>query len=108
VETYILIANMSDFDGLVTVTLLFEDREPLERLYVVSANSRMNVAVGAPLDHGGFGEAVAGTRFGAVVESVAPAWSPAPAELIVERSMYSNAGGVVWAAGTNAPATKLP
>jgi hypothetical protein len=107
VDTYILIANMSDFDGLVHVTLLFEDREPMERSYVVTANSRMNVAVGAPVDYGGFGEAVAGTRFGAVVESVTPTWSSARAELIVERSMYSNASGVVWAAGTNALATKL-
>ena len=31
-----------------------------------------------------------------------------PAQIVVERAMYSNANGVVWAAGTNALATKLP
>jgi len=30
-----------------------------------------------------------------------------PAALVVERAMYANANGVVWAAGTNALATKL-
>ena len=28
--------------------------------------------------------------------------------IVVERAMYSNAGGVVWSAGTNATATRLP
>jgi hypothetical protein len=27
--------------------------------------------------------------------------------IVVERAMYSNAGGVTWAAGTNALATRL-
>ena len=30
-----------------------------------------------------------------------------PAQIVVERAMYSDAGGVRWAAGTNALATKL-
>jgi hypothetical protein len=30
-----------------------------------------------------------------------------PAQIVVERAMYMNAGGVVWAAGTNALGTKL-
>ena len=28
--------------------------------------------------------------------------------IVVERSMYWNAGGVVWAAGTNTAAMRLP
>ena len=28
--------------------------------------------------------------------------------IVVERSMYNNANGTVWAAGTNATATPLP
>ncbi len=31
-----------------------------------------------------------------------------PAQIVVERAMYSNSGGVHWAAGTNALATRLP
>ena len=30
-----------------------------------------------------------------------------PAQLVVERAMYSNADGVTWAAGSNALATRL-
>jgi hypothetical protein len=28
--------------------------------------------------------------------------------IVVERSVYSNAGDVIWAAGSNATATRLP
>ena len=45
----------------------------------------------------------ANRRYGAVVDSL----GATPAALVVERAMYSNANGVVWAAGTNALATKL-
>jgi hypothetical protein len=38
--------------------------------------------------------------FGALIESTQP--------IFVERSVYSDAGGVTWAAGTNATATRLP
>jgi hypothetical protein len=38
--------------------------------------------------------------FGALIESTQP--------IVVERSLYSNANGVTWAAGTNATATRLP
>jgi hypothetical protein len=40
---------------------------------------------------------------GALVESLGA--SPAP--IVVERAMYTNAGGRIWAAGTNALATRL-
>jgi hypothetical protein len=38
--------------------------------------------------------------FGARIESTHP--------IVVERSVYSNANGVTWAAGTNTTATRLP
>jgi len=38
-----------------------------------------------------------------VVESL----GETPAQIVVERAQYSNAGGVRWAAGTNAVATRL-
>ena len=59
--------------------------------------SRFNVDVSS------FGAAVANTRMGALVESV----GTSPAAIVVERAMYTNAGGRVWAAGTNALATRL-
>jgi len=81
----------------VRVTLLMEDGSPnLTRDFVVGANSRFNVDVGA------FFPQAAGKRFGALVESVTG--SP----IVVERATYSDAGGVTWAAGANALATRLP
>ena len=98
VETYILLANTSTTAGVVRVTLLFEDGTSQAKTYVLPPSSRTNVAVGPH-----FGPAVTGRRFGAVIEST----GTTPAQIVVERAMYSDAGGVNWAAGTNALATKL-
>lgn len=45
-----------------------------------------------------------GKRFGVIVETV----GPSPAQIVVERAMYSNANGVRWAAGTDALANDAP
>ena len=98
-ETYILVANTSAYAGSATVTLLLENGTSATRTYALPANSRTNVPVGPD-----FGSPVQGQRFGAVVEST----GTTPAQIVVERAMYWNAGNVAWAAGTNALATKLP
>jgi hypothetical protein len=96
-ETYILIANTSNDDGVVRVTLTFEDGTPQAQLDLpVLANSRENVPVAVLFPQ------AAGKRFGAVVESVGT-----PIQLIVERAMYNDAGAVRWAAGTSALGTRL-
>ena len=100
VETYVLVANTSAFAGTIRATVLFEDGSaPISREYVVAANSRFNIA---PYANEFFPEA-RGKKFGMIVESV----GGAPAQIVVERAMYSNANGVRWAAGTNALATRL-
>lgn len=97
-ETYVLIANTSSFEGTAQVTMIFEPgTAPVTRSFPLPARSRTNV--NALVD---FPES-AGKRFGMIVESV----GVSPAEIVVERAMYSNANGEVWAAGTNALATKL-
>ena len=96
-ETYVLIANTSSFAGSAAVTLLFEDGSAVSRSFPLAPSSRFNVDVRSE-----FPVAV-GRRFGVLVESV----GASPAQIVVERSMYSNADGVVWAAGTNALATRL-
>lgn len=98
-ETYLLIANTSSFVGSATVTLLFEDGTSVNRVYALLPNSRTNVAVA-----GDFGAVVTDRRFGAIIEST----GATPAQIVVERAMYSSANGVAWAAGTNALATRLP
>ncbi|MBL8143433.1 MAG: hypothetical protein JNM38_20125 [Acidobacteria bacterium] len=97
VETYVLIANTSAFSGAARVTLVFDDGTTVSRDFALLANSRFNVAVGAEYPES------AGRRFGTLVESL----GATPAQLVVERAMYSNAEGTWWAAGTNALATKL-
>ena len=97
-ETFYLIANSSSRMAQVRVTLLYEDGSaPSVREYTVPANSRFNVPVSVL-----FPEA-AEKGFGAVIESLGA--SPVP--IVVERAMYFNANGRVWAAGTNALGTLL-
>jgi hypothetical protein len=96
-ETYILLANTSAYAGEARTTLMFEDGTSATRTFAVAASSRLNIAIAHE-----FPEA-AGRRFGSVIESV----GDRPAQIVVERAMYANAGGVTWAAGTNALATKL-
>lgn len=90
-------ANTSTVAGQARVTLMFEDGTTATRTYALAETSRTSVAVAAD-----FPQAV-GRRFGAVVESL----GAAPAEIVVERAMYSDAGGVTWTSGTNALATRL-
>jgi hypothetical protein len=97
VETYVLIANTSSAPGRARVTLHFEDGTSLQREYALGANSRTNVAVSV-----GFPGADK-RRFAVTVESL----GTNAARLVVERSMYSDAPGQVWAAGSNAVATRI-
>ncbi len=96
-QTYVLIANTSPFAGAATVTLLFEDGTSAVTTVPLPASSRVNVDIGAWLTQ------AIGKRFGIVVESI----GATPCQIVVERAMYSDANGVVWAAGTGALATKL-
>jgi hypothetical protein len=96
-ETYVLVANTSSHAGETRVTLMFEDGTTAVRTFPLEATSRTNVAVAAEFPQ------AANRRFGVLVESV----GATPAEIVVERAMYWNAGGVTWAAGTNALATRL-
>jgi hypothetical protein len=96
-ETYVLIGNTSAWPGTARVTLTFENGAQSAKDVALPPNSRTNVAVGIE-----FPEA-SGRRFGTVVESL----GPTPAQLVVERAMYNDAGGVVWAAGTSAMGTLL-
>jgi uncharacterized protein YbdZ (MbtH family) len=90
-ETYILIANTSAYAGQARVTLYFEDGTTAEKLFDLLPSSRTNVSVSAE-----FPLAV-GRRFGSVIESV----GDAPAQIVVERSIYTSTNGQTWNAGTS-------
>ena len=96
-QTYILLANTSTTDAEVTLTFLPEGTLPAPppQTVTVTAQSRLNVRVeplGGPDDPP--------TTFGALIQSNVP--------IAVERSMYWNANGQIWSAGTNATATVVP
>jgi hypothetical protein len=97
-DTYLLIANTSAFAGDARVRLYFEDGTTAERTVPLPARSRTTLGVSTEFP------AAAGRRFGAVVESL----GTTPAQIVVERAMYTSPGGVTWAAGTNALATPVP
>ena len=66
------------------------------KTYMVKPTTRFNVDVNAMVPE--LGEA----QFGALIEVT----NGVP--IAVERAVYNNAGGVVWAAGTNATAVRVP
>ena len=93
VDTCILIANRGGADS-ARVTLYYEGGTSDSTIIGLPATSRTNVAVAAHFPNS------VGRRFG-VVEALG-----ANPQIAVERAMYSNAAGVVWAAATNAVGTK--
>jgi autotransporter-associated beta strand protein len=95
-QTYILIANPYAETAHVTITFLRENGAPFDKTFTVEPRSRFTVDVGP----GTLVPELADERFGAIVVS--------DVDIAVERAMYSNANGQVWAAGTNATATPLP
>jgi len=101
-QTFVLIANTSATAGEVQVTLCYEaglgGPRVVSRTYAVPANSRTTVNVGADFP------ASSGRRFGTIVESL----GATPAQIVVERAMYTSQDGATWSAGTNVLATRLP
>lgn len=98
--TYVLIANTSNFVGTARVTILFENAAPVTKDFVLQPNSRTNVDIGGIQEFAGANN----SHFGVVIQSL----GTTPAQIVVERSTYSNdSHGTVWAAGGVALATKL-
>ncbi|AMY10650.1 Fibronectin type III domain protein [Luteitalea pratensis] len=96
--TYLLVANTSEQEARVRVTLLFRPGLPaVSREFPVAAGSRFGVSVADA-----FPEA-AGERCGALIESL----GETPAPIVVERAMYADGPGQRWASGTNVLATRL-
>jgi hypothetical protein len=100
-QTYILLANPDedpDATATVTVTFLRADGGTVVKEFTVPAASRFNVSVIPSAES--MAPELINESFGALIESTQP--------IVVERSVYTNANGMTWAAGTNATATRLP
>jgi DNA-binding beta-propeller fold protein YncE len=96
-QTYILLLNPGTDAAAATLTFLRTDGTTIVKMVDVPAASRVTIGVTGP---DGAAPELVNESFGTLIESTAP--------IIVERSLYSNANGVTWAAGTNATATALP
>ena len=92
-DTYVLIANASASRAAVRVTLLREVRRRCPGLDL-DPTSRFNVY--PPAHFAAQFPSGAWRRFGVLVESL----GETPAQIVVERAMYSNALGRTWVAGT--------
>lgn len=96
-DTYLLVANTGGDSAQVAVTLLPEAQAPITRTFTVTAHSRFNVDVRTYFPQ------IVGQRYGATVEATTPG-----ASIVVERSLYWDALGTHWAAGSVSTATLLP
>jgi hypothetical protein len=97
-QTYILLANPGPQPADVTATFLRETGTPVMKTFTIAPTSRLNIAVTG--EGGSDVPELVNENFGASLVSTQP--------IIVERSLYTDANGVVWAAGTHATGTRLP
>jgi hypothetical protein len=95
-ETFVLIANTAATETTATIKVLRENAAPLTRTMTLPAESRTNVRI-----HPENGFPLLNERFAVVVAGADGA------QLVVERSSYTNANGIVWSAGSNALGTEL-
>ena len=95
--TFILLANPNPTTAAqVRVSYLRPTGAPIVRTYTVNPNSRFNIDVNSRVPE------LANQSFGALIEVTNGVG------IVVERSLYNDALGQVWAAGTNALGTRLP
>jgi hypothetical protein len=95
-QTFILLANPNSSAANVRITFLRTSGAPVVKTFTVNPTSRFNVAVSSAAPE------LVNENFGALIEVT----NAVP--ISVERAMYSDALGQIWAAGTNALATRLP
>jgi hypothetical protein len=93
-QTFILLANEADTAASVEITYYRTNGTMVTKPYAVPAASRLTVYVNAEVPE------LVNESFSALVSGDQP--------IVVERAVYSNAGGVTWAAGANATGTPIP
>lgn len=96
-ETYLLLANANTTQAAsVQITFLRTTGAPVVKTYTVNPTTRLNVYVNGEVPE------LLNESFGAIIEVTNGVG------ISVERALYSNSDGIVWAAGTNATAVRLP
>jgi type 1 glutamine amidotransferase len=105
-RTYLLVASGASATGdSLRVVAVRDAGPPIERIYpdALTPNARLTVDLGEAFP------ALRGERIGVVLEAMGQtsAGAVTPMPIVVERAMYSDAQGLVWAAGSNLVATRL-
>jgi subtilisin-like proprotein convertase family protein len=95
-QTYILLANPNAVPAEVIVRFLQTGFAPVIRSYTLPPTSRTNIAPGTDIPELGVGVFSADVQ----VQNYQP--------IIVEKALYWNSGGQVWAAGTGTIGTPIP
>ena len=95
-QTYVLIANPDTSPALVNATFARTSGAPFAKTFSVPANGRLTITTGP----GSMVPELADESFGVILTADRPVFA--------ERALYSNAGGVFWAAGSVATATAIP
>jgi uncharacterized protein (DUF1800 family) len=96
VQTYVLVANTGTASTEIELSVFFEDGGSRTHSFTAPPSSRSTIDIGWQ-----FASEFPPSqprRFATLVRGLA---TPSP-RLVVERAMYSDAGGTHWAAGTNA------
>jgi type 1 glutamine amidotransferase len=105
-RTYLLVASgaSTSVDSL-RVVLCRDAGPPIERIFpdALAPNGRLTIDVGVAFPE------IAAERVGFIVESMGQSSGGAvtPMPIVVERAMYHDANGALWAAGSNLVATRL-
>lgn len=95
-DTYLLLANSNPVPAEVEVSFIRAGAAPVVKAYTIPATSRHSI--GVTVDVPELGEGV----FGAEIRVLN--FQP----IAVEKAMYWNSGGVVWAGGSDVTASRLP
>jgi hypothetical protein len=104
-QTFLLVANASDFAGRIEV--LGIQAPYWSYLYegILPAQSRLTLPVRSVLPAQDGTGPITSRSLGILVRAIGP--GPL-AQIVVERSTYWDPGGAMWAAGTNVLATPVP
>ena len=96
-QTYILLANPGTVQAQAVITFLRDGKPSLQKVFNMAPTSRFNVAISGP---GSMVPELVNETFGALIVCNQP--------IAVERAMYNDANGAVWAAGSSATAVPIP
>jgi len=105
-STFMLVASgPSATNDSLRVILVRDAGPPIERIYTdaLTPNSRLTIDLGSAFP------GVLDERVGVILESMGQTSSGAvtPMPIVVERAMYNDVNGLLWAAGSNLVATRL-